>query len=439
MNRFIENLRNIFKIPDLRKKVLFTIFIFFLYRIGGHIPIPGVNVKTWGSFMQAPSGGGLFALYDLFVGGAFRRATIFAMGIMPYISASIILQLLGAVIPYFQKLQKQGEEGRKKITQFTRYGTVIISFLQGIGISIYIESLTTPQGPVVYHPGIGFKLMAVIALTAGAVLTMWLGELISDKGIGNGISLLIFIGIIARFPNAALQEIELIRTGGRGLVEELLIIAVFILFTAAAVLLTQGTRRIPVQYAKRVVGRRIYGGQTSYLPLRINAAGVIPIIFAQAIMFLPQTVLSFFPEAALASSISTIFNPTTALYNIIYGALIVFFSYFYTAIIFNPVDVAENMKKYGSFIPGRRPGKQTSGYIDRVLSRITFPGSVGLALIAILPAILIRRANFSLFFGGTSLLIVVGVALDTLQQIESHLLMRHYEGFLKRGKIRGRR
>ncbi|OQX89577.1 MAG: preprotein translocase subunit SecY [candidate division Zixibacteria bacterium 4484_93] len=439
MKRFAENLRNIFKIPDLRKKVLFTLFIFLLYRIGGHIPIPGINVKTWGSFMQAPSGGGLFALYDLFVGGAFRRATIFAMGIMPYISASIILQLLGAVIPYFQKLQKQGEEGRKKITQFTRYGTIIIAFLQGCGISVYIESLTTPQGPVVYHPGIGFKLMAVIALTAGAVLTMWLGELISDKGIGNGISLIIFIGIIARLPNAALQEIELLRTGGRGVVEELLIIAIFILFTAAAVLLTQGTRRIPVQYAKKVVGRKIYGGQTSYLPLRINAAGVIPIIFAQAIMFLPQTVLSFFPEASLVSSISTIFNPTTALYNAIYGALIVFFSYFYTAIIFNPVDVAENMKKYGSFIPGRRPGKQTSGYIDRVLSRITLPGSVGLALIAILPAILIRRANFSLFFGGTSLLIIVGVALDTLQQIESHLLMRHYEGFLKSGKIRGRR
>ncbi len=438
MRKLFESISNIWKIPDLRRKVLYTLLFITLYRLGGHIPLPGVNLRALSEYFRGGMAGPL-QMYDLFVGGALRRATIFATGIMPYITASIILQLLGAVIPYFQQLQKMGEEGRRKINQYTRYGALIIAALQGWGMVMYLRGLESSVGPVVAIPSGWFIFIGVLALTTGAAIIMWLGELITEKGIGNGMSLLILVGIIARVPTAAIQEGVLLAEGGRSVVEEIIIICFIVLFTMAAILLTQGSRYIPVQYARRVVGRRVYGGQTTHLPLRINAAGVIPIIFAQSVMFLPQTFARVLPEGALANFLSDMFGYSSFVYNLIYAGLIVFFAFFYTAVIFNPVDVAENLKKYGGFIPGRRPGPQTSEYIDRILTRVTLPGAIGLALIAILPALLIRTTNFSFWFGGTSLLIIVGVVLDTLQQIETHLLIRHYDGFMKKGRIRGRR
>lgn len=440
----MDKIQNIFKIPELKRKILFTFMILIVYRIGGHVPTPGVNAQALIEyFEQAQSG--LLGLYDLFAGGAFSRATIFALGIMPYISASIILQLLGAVIPYFQKLQKEGEQGRKKITQYTRYGTVAIAAMQSIGVSIFLERIgTTTTGQVVVpDPGMGFRLLTVLTLTAGTVLIMWLGEMITEKGIGNGISLIIFIGIIARFPNSILEEFQQVVSGNRTLLTEIMLLAVFVITVAGTVLLTQGTRKIPVQYAKRVVGRKVYGGQSTHIPLRVNTAGVMPIIFAQSILFIPTTVAQFFPNSEFMGSVNRLFDYQSWVYWLIYSLMIVFFTYFYTAIAFNPVDVADNMKKQGGFIPGVRPGKKTSEFIDNILTRITLPGSIFLAIIAIMPYVVTRFSNvsynFSSFYGGTSLLIVVGVALDTLQQVESHLLMRHYDGFMKSGKLRGRR
>jgi preprotein translocase subunit SecY len=442
LKKVFESIENIFKIPDLRKKLLFTLFIFFVYRLGGHIPLPGINLKALQSFFaaQTAGAGGLFALYDLFVGGAFRRATIFAVGIMPYISASIILQLVGAVVPYFQRLQKEGEEGRRKITQYTRYGTLIISALQGWGITVYLESLQSPMGPVVINPGFGFKFLAILALTTGGALIMWLGELITEKGIGNGMSLLIFIGIVARLPDLLLQEIALFRSGASSITDELILIVGALAFIVAGILLTQGTRKIQVQYASKVVGRKVYGGQATYLPLKINAAGVIPIIFAQSIVtFIPSTLMAIAPNSAFADTMNRVLSTTGVFYNVLYAIAIIFFCFFYTAIIFNPVDIAENLQKYGGYIPGRRPGAQTSEFIDRVLTRITFPGAIGLTLLAILPEFIIPQKAFGYYLGGTSLLIIIGVALDTLSQVETQLVMRHYEGFLKKGHIRGRR
>ncbi len=442
----IDSFRSTFKIPELRRRILFTLAIFVVYRIGGHIPSPGINAQALGEyFRNIGSSGTLFGLYDLFVGGAFQKATVFALGIMPYISASIIIQLLGAVVPYFQKLQKEGEEGRKKITQYTRYGTVGISAMQAWGISIFLEHIpATSSGAVVIpNPGWGFRLLTMITLTTGTVFIMWLGEQITERGIGNGISLIITIGIIARYPSGFLGEIYQLKEGNRALLTELVLIGVMFVTVAAVVLLTQGTRKIPVQYAKRVIGRKVYGGQATHIPMRVNTAGVMPIIFAQAIMFVPQTVTTFFPGNEIMQSITRMFSFQSVFYWIIYGIMIVFFTYFYTAIAFNPVDVADNMKKYGGFIPGVRPGKKTSDFIDNILTKITLPGSIFLALIAIFPYIIMRMTNvsynFASIFGGTGLLIVVGVALDTLQQIESHLIMRHYDGFMKTGKIRGRR
>jgi preprotein translocase subunit SecY len=363
---------------------------------------------------------------------------------MPYISASIIIQLLGAVIPYFQKLTKEGEEGRKKITQLTRYGTVVISLLQAWGVSVQLMHMS-PAGLPIIPPeihGVGFQLSTMIILTTGTMFMMWLGEQITERGIGNGISLIIFIGIIARFPHALLDEYQLVSSGARSLIIELIILALMVVVVAGIVLITQATRRIPVQYAKRVVGRKIYGGVTQYIPMRINTAGVMPIIFAQAIMFIPNTILTFFPDNDFLQGIAQYFSYTSITYSVIYGLMIIFFTYFYTAVAFNPKDVAETMQKQGGFIPGIRPGKHTSDFIDNILTKITLPGSIFLAIIAILPAFMIRMgvtSNFASFFGGTSLLIVVGVGLDTLQQIESHLLMRHYDGFMKSGKIKGRR
>ncbi len=440
----IRSFENVFKIPELKRRIVFTLLMLVVYRIGGHVPVPGINGQALLEFFRQSQGGGLLGLYDLFAGGAFSRATVFALGIMPYISASIILQLLGAVMPYFQKLQKEGEEGRKKITQLTRYGTVLISALQAYGVSVFLESIKTSSGLLaVPEPGWGFRLLTILSLTAGTVLIMWLGEQITERGIGEGISLIIFIGIIARFPNTVIAELQQVVGGTRSVLVELLLVGIMVVTTGVVVLLTQGTRKIPVQYAKRVVGRKIYGGQSTHIPLRVNTAGVMPIIFAQSIMFLPQTVTTFFPQSQLMQTFGSYFSYESLTYWAVYGVLIVFFTFFYTAIALNPVDVAENMKKYGGFIPGVRPGKRTAEYIDYILTRITLPGSIFLALIAIFPYFLVKMTQvsygFAQFYGGTSLLIIVGVALDTLQHLESHLLMRHYDGFMKGGKIRGRR
>jgi len=444
MSKITETFRNIFKIHELRQRILYTLALLSLVRLGSHLTIPGVDAVLLTQSMQNQTSDNLFGLYDLFVGGAFHNAAIFALGIMPYISASIILQLMGAVVPYFQKLQQEGEEGRKKITQLTRYGTVLISALQAWGVTVRLLNIQVQGMPIVPVPVQGFTWVfsTILILTAGTVFMMWMGEQITEKGIGNGISLIIFIGIIARFPFAVLDEYRLISAGTRSIVIEIVILSLMTLIIAGVVLVTQGTRRIPVQYAKRVVGRKVYGGVTQYIPLRVNTAGVMPIIFAQSIMFIPNTVLSFFPDNEFLQNISGYFVYTSPVYSAIYALMIVFFTYFYTAIAFNPKDVADNMKKQGGFIPGIRPGKQTSEFIDNILTKITLPGSIFLAIIAILPAF-VRvwgvSGQFSQFFGGTSLLIIVGVALDTLQQVESHLLMRHYDGFMKSGKMRGRR
>ena len=444
MGKISESFRNIFKIQELRDRILFTAGILIVVRFGSHVTLPGIDAAVLAEAVRNQGSNTLFGLYDLFVGGAFSNAAILALGIMPYISASIIIQLLGAVVPYFQKLSKEGEEGRKKITQLTRYGTVGISLLQAWGVSVQLASMSVNGVPIIPPAvaGFGFHLSSMIILTAGTVFMMWLGEQITVRGIGNGISLIIFIGIIARFPHAVFDEIRLVQSGSRNLIIELIIIAVMVVVIAAIVLLTQATRRIPVQYAKRVVGRKVYGGVTQYIPMRVNTAGVMPIIFAQAIMFIPNTILTFIPESDLLQNVSGYLNYTSATYSVVYGLMIIFFTYFYTAVAFNPKDVAETMQKQGGFIPGIRPGRHTSEFIDNILTKITLPGSIFLALIAILPAFMVRMgvsSNFASFFGGTSLLIIVGVGLDTLQQVESHLLMRHYDGFMRSGKLKGRR
>ncbi len=429
----IEKLRNIFQVPELKRRILFTMVIVAIYRLGEHLPSPGVNVAALRDAFEAGAGaGGIFGLYDLFVGGAFSQAMIFALGIMPYISASIILQLLGAVVPYYEKLRKEGEEGQKKITQHTRYGTVLLSILQSFGYAVFLQSGLGPG--IVPHPGPLFVFTTIVTQTTGTILVMWLGEKITEHGIGNGISLIIFINIIGRVPNTIRQAVQNLQ-GGQSWLLYLVILAGMVAVVAAVILMTQAVRKIPVQYAKRIVGRRMYGGANTHIPLRVNTAGVIPIIFASSLMIFP----SFVGGLLKWDWVQTYLSPTGWLYNILYGVIIIFFTYFYTAVVLNPNDLAENMRKYGGFVPGIRPGRKTAEYIDRVLSRITLPGAVFLALIAVLPDVIMANTNARfLAFGGTSVLIVVGVALDTLQQIESHLLMRHYEGFVKGGRIRGR-
>ena len=441
----IDKIVNIFKIEELRNKIGFTLLIIAIYRLGGHIPVPGINTSALQAVMGQYSNS-LLGLYDMFAGGFFSQASIFALGIMPYISASIVIQLLGAVVPYFQRLQKEGEEGRKKIIQLTRYGTILLAFLQSIGVSIFLTSYPgTSQGPLVPNSGFMFVLTTIIILVTGVIFVMWMGEQISDYGIGNGISLIIMVGIISRAPHVIAQQGRLFQEGVISGLFIIIMISFAILVTAFVVYVSTGVRKIPVQYAKRVVGRKVYGGQASHIPLKILTAGVMPIIFAQALMFIPNTLASFFPVGNwFGEKLTLWFAPTHAVYSIFFAILIIVFTYFYTAMAFNPVDVADNMKKQGGFIPGVRPGKSTAEYIDNILTRLTLPASIFLALVAILPAILIwfnEKIDYSLasFFGGTSLLIIVGVALDTLQQIESHLIMRHYDGFLKTGKIKGRR
>ncbi|MFZ5432856.1 MAG: preprotein translocase subunit SecY [Calditrichota bacterium] len=438
-----DRFTNVFKIPELRDRILFTLLIFLVYRIGGHVPVAGINASALAEFFQQNQNT-LFGLYDMFVGGAFQRATIFALGIMPYISASIIFQLMGTVVPYFQKLQKEGEEGRKKINQLTRYGTVVISALQAGGVSVFLERLIASSGtPVVPTPGFGFRFLTMVTLAAGTTLIMWLGEQITERGIGNGISLLIFIGIVDRLPYAIIEEAQMIQAGNRHIMVDVLFAVMLFLITMAVVGLTQGMRKIPVQYAKRVVGRKTYGGQSTHIPLRVNSAGVMPIIFAQSIMFIPSSLATFLPEGGFRETLVNVFATQGAFYLTLEFLLIVFFTYFYTAIVLNPVDLADNMKKNGGFIPGIRPGKQTSDFIDSILSRVTLPGAIALALIAVIPTIIVSQFNvsynFASFFGGTTILIIVGVILDTLQQVESHLVMRHYDGLMKTGRIRGRR
>jgi len=434
----LEKLQNIFRIPELKRRVIFTLALLCVYRLGGHIPTPGVNSEALVSAFAQQSNS-LFGLYDLFVGGSFAKATVFALGIMPYISVSIIFQLLGAVIPYFEKLQKEGEEGRKKITQYTRVGTVALAAVQSLAFAKFLESMGSAGAPVVPHPGFTFQLMTMITQTTGTILIMWLGEQITERGIGNGISLIIFIGIVARFPADIVNTIRAIRVGTLSPVIAALLVGMMVAVIASVVAMTQAQRKIPVQYAKRVVGRKMYGGQATHIPLRVNTAGVIPIIFAQSLIMLPSTLALYFQGSNIIQSVARLFAHGTWVYVIVYSLTIIFFTYFYTAIVLNPTDMADNMKKYGGFVPGIRPGRKTSEYIDRILSRITLPGAIFLALIAVLPDLLIRSFNVPFYFGGTSVLIVVGVALDTLQQIESHLIMRHYEGFVSTGRMRGRR
>ncbi|MEO8514699.1 MAG: preprotein translocase subunit SecY [Ignavibacteria bacterium] len=444
MSSFVDSFRNIFKIQELRQRIIFTVLLLIVVRIGAHITLPGIDTGLLAEATKNQSDNTLFGLYDLFVGGAFKNAALFALGIMPYISASIIIQLLGAVVPYFQKLQKEGETGRKKINQLTRYGTVPVALMQAWGVSVQLKSRNV-SGVSIVSPDVSpvlFAISCIVLMTAGTIFMMWLGEQITERGIGNGISLIIFVGIIDRLPYAFLDEYQVVASGARSIIVELIIIAGLVFIIAGVVLVTQAMRRIPVQYAKRVVGRKIYGGVTQYIPLRVNQAGVMPIIFAQSIMFVPNTILTFFPNSQFMQDISKYFDHTSLVYAFFYGSLIVFFTYFYTAIAFNPKDVSDNMKKQGGFVPGVRPGKATSDFIDNILTKITLPGSIFLAIIAIMPAFIAQAGvtqGLAQFFGGTSLLIVVGVALDTLQQIESHLVMRHYDGFMKSGKIKGRR
>jgi preprotein translocase subunit SecY len=437
MSRLTDSFRNIFKIEELKDRIIFTIVCLMAVRLGSHITLPGIVYAALDK--QSASSNSLFGLYDLFVGGAFKNAAIFGLGIMPYISSSIIIQLLGAVVPYFQKLQREGEDGRKKITQMTRMGTVLVSIGQASGMAIYLQ-----KQPDLVASGISpifFMISTVICLTAGCMLMMWIGEQITERGIGNGISLIIFIGIVARFPNAIFTEVTMVQSGQHNIIVELVLWAFFVGIVAFVVLMTQGIRKIPVQYAKRVIGRKVYGGVTQHIPMRINTAGVMPIIFAQSILFIPTTLAQFFPNTAFGDFLTSFFSYRSMGYSIVFAVMIVFFTYFYTAIAFNPRDVADTMKKQGGFIPGVRPGKHTSDYIDNILTHITLPGAIFLAIVAILPAFVSYlgvTSDFAQFFGGTSLLIMVGVALDTLQQVESHLTMRNYEGLMKAGKIKGR-
>jgi preprotein translocase subunit SecY len=442
LKTFFETFQNVFRIPELRKRVLFTLGIVFVYRVGGHVPTPGIDPRVLADFFSQ-NANSLFGLYDMFVGGAFKRVTVFALGIMPYISASIILQLMGSVFPTIHKLQKEGAEGRKKITQYTRYGTVLLAIVQAVGISVFLQSIVSPStGLHAVSPalmGIKFTIITAISLTTGTILIMWLGEQITNRGIGNGISLIIFIGIVARLPDAIIAEVQQLLAGSRNLFVEILLLAVVVAMTGFIVLMTQAMRRIPIQTPKKVVGIKMYAGQNTVLPLRLNMAGVIPIIFASSIITFPSMIRSFFPESEAMEEMMQLFSATGPLYNGIYAILIVFFTYFYTAIVFNPIDIADNLKRSGGFIPGIRPGKNTAQYLDNVLTRITLPGSIFLAFISIVPFLIMGGFKVNFYFGGTSVLIVVGVALDTLVQLESHLQMRNYEGFMKKGRLRGRR
>jgi preprotein translocase subunit SecY len=446
----LEAFGNILKIPDLRKKVFLTLGMIAVYRVGTYIPTPGIDGANLAAFfarLAQSQGGALFGIMNMFSGGAISRLTIFALGIMPYISASIIIQLLTAVIPALERLAKEGESGHKKITQYTRYGTIVLAIVQAYFIAVWLENPARFQGlQIVQFPGWSFRILTVITLTSGTAFIMWLGEQIQEYGIGNGMSLIITAGIVSRIPTAMYQLWSLFSPFApekAQLDPFTLILMVFMLVAVivAVIVVTQGQRKIPVQYAKRVVGRKVYGGQATFLPLRVNQAGVIPIIFAQSIILFPATIAGFIPSQAF-QKFAQVLSRGEWLYNSLYALLIMFFAYFYTAITFNPIDISDNMKKYGGFVPGIRPGRQTAEYLDFIMTRITFPGAIFLAVIAVLPSIISGWLKIpylvASFFGGTGLLIIVGVMLDTMKQIESHMLMRHYEGFMKKGKLKSR-
>jgi preprotein translocase subunit SecY len=430
-----DSFANIFKIAELKSRIFFTLMMLAVYRIGAHIPTPGINGEALSDFLHR-SAGSIMGFFDMFSGGALSRVTIFALGIMPYISASIILQLLTVVIPTLAKLAKEGESGRKKITEYTRFATVAISAIQSFGIAVGIEGMG--EGGFVSNPGWAFRLMTMITLTSGTAFIMWLGEQITERGIGNGISLIIFAGIVAGFPGAVINTYRLIKDDELTLILVVLLIAMMFAVVAAIIYIERGQRKIPVQYAKRVVGRKIYGGQSTHLPLKLNTAGVIPPIFASSILMFPATLAGFI-SIPWVQDVAGLLSPGRWLYILIYVSFIFFFCYFYTAIIFNPVDIADNLKKYGGYIPGVRPGQKTTEHIYRVLSKITFWGALYLSIVCVIPELLIKYMNVPFYFGGTSLLIVIGVGLDTISQIESHLVTRSYEGFLKKGRIRGRK
>ena len=434
----LTGVENLARLPELKKKLLWTFLLVAVYRIGVHVPVPGVDSAALADFFESAKNT-LFGLFDMFSGGGLRNLSIFALGIMPYISASIIIQLLTVVSPELAKMQKEeGAAGRKKITQYTRYGTVLITVIQGFGIAVGLESMASPTGaPVVLMAGWAFRLMTIITLTAGTVFLMWLGEQMTERGIGNGISLIIYAGIVAGLPRAVLSTFDLIKAGELSPFVLILIVALMLAVLAAIVFMERGQRRIPIQYAKRMVGRKMYGGQTTHLPLRVNTAGVIPPIFASSILLFPAT-LGEFSSVPWLKTVAAFFSPQTMTYNVIFVALIVFFCYFYTAIIFDPADIAENIRKQGGFIPGIRPGAKTKEYIDKVLVRITLWGSMYISVVCVLPMLLIQQFNVPFYFGGTSLLIVVGVAMDFMSQIESYLISRQYEGLMQKGRIKGR-
>lgn len=439
----LEAVKNVFKIKELKDRILFTAFILLLERIGTFIVTPGVNSEVLAAAMQNQTG--LGQLYNLFTGGAFSQAAIFSCGIMPYISASIIIQLLGTSVPYFQKLQKEGEDGRRKITQMTRYGTLLIAAVQASGIAIYLSNLTVPGSNVpVADGGLSFIILTVITMSSGTLLIMWMGEQITDRGVGNGISLIIFVGIIAALPNALEVEFGNLEGNQQQVIYEFVALILIILIIVSIVALTQGVRKIPLQYAKRVVGQKVYGGTSAFFPIKVNAAGVMPIIFAQAFMFLPETLFQLMPENEFVQgTLAPLFRFDHWVYWAATFVFIIFFTYFYTAIAVNPQEISDNLKRQNGFIPGIRPGTATTEYIDGVLTRLTLPGSIYLGIISVVPFFLVETLNLTFayanFFGGTGILIIVGVALDTLQQVESHLVMKNYDGFLKSGRVRGRR
>ena len=460
----MDSLRNIFAVPELRTRVLFTLALLGVFRIGHHIPTPGVNTEAL-ALLAEQARNTMFGLYDLFSGGNLSRVTIFALGVMPYISASIILQLLTVVWPTLERISKEGELGRRKITQYTRYGTILLSVIQALSIAIFLERQTNIAGglPLVYDPGWGFRLLTVLTLTTGSVFVMWLGEQITERGVGNGMSLIIYSGIVVGLPRAVMTTLDQLKTGEIGLLRLALLLLVMVSVVAAIVYVERAHRRVTVHYAKRVVGRRMYGGSSTHIPLKVNTGGVMPVIFASSLLAFPATIAGMFPPESWVQRAAQQLTWGMPLYNLLTVTLIIFFAYFYTAIVFNPDDVAENMRKYGGFVPGIRPGKRTAEYIDLILTRITLVGALYLAAVALLPEFLIsgfkvapipfigesldaalpgwftNGLGVTFFFGGTSLLIVVGVAMDTVQQLESQLIMRHYDGFMKKTRIRGRR
>jgi preprotein translocase subunit SecY len=435
----MSGIQNIGRIPELKRRIIMTFVLLFVYRVGVHIPTPGIDGSVLANIM-AQQRGTLLGMFDMLVGGGFEKLSVFALGIMPYISASIILQLLTVVVPTLEKLSKEGDAGRRKITQYTRYGTVVISLIQGFGIAIALEQMRGVGGElVVYNSGWAFRIMSMLTLCAGTSFLMWLGEQITEKGIGNGISLIIFAGIVARLPNAFASTLTLVDTGGINWFMVIVILLMAVAVIAFIIYMETSQRRIPVQYAKRVVGRKMYGGQSTHLPLKVNQAGVIPPIFASSLLVAPATIGNFV-QNPVVQKIARSISPGSISYEIIYVGLIIFFCFFYTAIVFNPDNVADNMKKYGGYIPGIRPGRKTAEYIEKILSRITLTGAVYISFVCVLPSILIQKFNVPFYFGGTALLIVVGVGLDTIQQVESHLILRHYDGLVKKSaRMKGRR